>query len=298
MSHCRLRWDSLHTEENLGETINKGVEVNINYRVFNYNQTRTSLNIFASLAHNINKISKISNALKKVNEEQDASKESSSTTTEDDLRTPSIRFEEGQSLTAIWAVRSAGIDPVTGREIYIKKDGTTTFDWSAADQVVCGDTQPKVATVISVPIFRPTVSILVLRLPIVWADRHVINSTLVEKIENADVKNWNVDKRVLTDRWNTPGVPAEYKSITDQSVTKPTSRFVEDINELMLSSVMLSYDFSNMKWVKRSPMEYFKITFNMSDVFWLSSVKKRARSGIFIPVPMQFLSEYKLDSNL
>lgn len=100
------------------------------------------------------------------------------------------------------------------------------------------------------------------------------NSTLVEKIENADVKNWNVDKRVLTDRWNTPGVPAKYKSITDQSVTKPTSRFVEDINELMLSSVMLSYDFSNMKWVKRSPMEYFKITFNMSDVFWLSSVKK------------------------
>lgn len=40
-------------KENLGETINKGVEVNINYRVFNYNQTRTSLNIFASLAHNI-----------------------------------------------------------------------------------------------------------------------------------------------------------------------------------------------------------------------------------------------------
>lgn len=259
-------------KENLGETINKGVEVNINYRVFNYSQTRTSLNIFASLAHNINKISKISNALKKVNEEQDASKESSSTTTEDDLRTPSIRFEEGQSLTAIWAVRSAGIDPVTGREIYIKKDGTTTFDWSAADQVVCGDTQPKVNGNIGA-----NFSTYGFDFSFTFTYRlggQTYNSTLVEKIENADVKNWNVDKRVLTDRWNTPGVPAKYKSITDQSVTKPTSRFVEDINELMLSSVMLSYDFSNMKWVKRSPMEYFKITFNMSDVFWLSSVKK------------------------
>lgn len=100
------------------------------------------------------------------------------------------------------------------------------------------------------------------------------NSTLVDKVENVDVLNWNVDKRVLTDRWNTPGVPAKFKSIADVSTTKPTSRFVEDYNELMLSAVSVGYDFSSLKFVRRSFLEYLKLTFNMNDVFWLSTVKK------------------------
>ena len=36
-------------------------------------------------------------------------------------------YEEGQSLTALKVVPSAGIDPVTGQEIFIKRDGTYTF---------------------------------------------------------------------------------------------------------------------------------------------------------------------------
>ena len=31
------------------------------------------------------------------------------------------------------------------------------------------------------------------------------NSTLVSKVENADIQYSNVDKRVLTDRWQKPG---------------------------------------------------------------------------------------------
>ena len=51
-------------------------------------------------------------------------------------------FEEGKSLTAIYAVPSAGIDPGTGQEIFITKDGKRTFTWNSADQVVVGDTEP------------------------------------------------------------------------------------------------------------------------------------------------------------
>lgn len=86
-------------------------------------------------------------------------------------------------------MRSAGIDPVTGREIYIKKDGTTTFDWSAADQVVCGDTQPKVNGNIGA-----NFSTYGFDFSFTFTYRlggQTYNSTLVEKIENADVKNWN-----------------------------------------------------------------------------------------------------------
>ena len=40
------------------------------------------------------------------------------------------RYYDGADPDDIWAVRSAGIDPATGREIFIKKDGTYTYDFS------------------------------------------------------------------------------------------------------------------------------------------------------------------------
>lgn len=261
-------------KENMGETINKGIEVGLNYRVFSHTPSRSYVNLFVNLAHNKNSISKISDALKEVNNQQDADKNANDSSEEakEKMRTPSTRFEEGQSLTAIWAVRSAGIDPITGKEVFIKKDGTTTYEWSTDDQVVCGDTQPKVNGNIGT-----SASCYGFEINLTFTYKlggQTYNSTLVDKVENVDVLNWNVDKRVLTDRWNTPGVPAKFKSIADVSTTKPTSRFVENYNELMLSAVSVGYDFSSLKFVRRSFLEYLKLTFNMNDVFWLSTVKK------------------------
>jgi len=260
--------------ENLGETENKGFEISINYRVWSNASTRSSVNVFFNTNHNTNKIKKISDALKKLNEQQDEAKESNGGTDDEVTlqQTPSIRYEEGQSMTAIWAVRSMGIDPITGQEVFLKKDGSTTYEWSVDDQVVVGDATPK---------FRGNFGSNLRHkgFDVSFAftyqlGRQTYNSTLVEKVENVDVLNNNVDKRVLTDRWNTPGQSANFKSITDYSITKPTSRFVEDLNELVLSSINLGYDFSQMNWVQKSPLDYFKISFNMNDVARISSVKQ------------------------
>lgn len=35
-----------------------------------------------------------------------------------------------------------GIDPMTGSEIYIKKDGSYTFDYDINDEMVVGNTEP------------------------------------------------------------------------------------------------------------------------------------------------------------
>ncbi len=260
--------------ENLGETQNQGFELSFNYRAWSKPSTRSSLNVFLNVSHNTNKISKISDALKKLNEVQDQQKEEYGETDEEiaSQQSPSIRFEEGQSMTAIWAVRSKGIDPITGQEVFLKKDGTTTFEWSAADQVVVGDETPKFRGNIGGNIRHKGFD-----LNMVFTYRlggQTYNSTLVNKVENVDVLNNNVDKRVLTDRWNTPGVPAKYKSIMDYSTTKPTSRFVEDLNELIFSSVNIAYDFSEMKWVKNSPFDYVRLAFNMNDIGRLSTVKQ------------------------
>lgn len=54
-----------------------------------------------------------------------------------------LRFREGGSQYDIYAVRSAGIDPATGQEIFINKNGEYTFKYDAEDEVVVGNTQPK-----------------------------------------------------------------------------------------------------------------------------------------------------------
>lgn len=54
------------------------------------------------------------------------------------------RYYDGGSPTALWAVRSAGIDPATGKEIFLTKDGKPTFQHSYDNEVVVGNTNPDV----------------------------------------------------------------------------------------------------------------------------------------------------------
>lgn len=263
-------------KDNLGETINKGWQIGMNYRL--YSKGDTYVNITANVLHNSNEVRKISDYLKAYNAAIDAEKDKSSSmvsgASEELLklqRDPSTRYEEGQSLSAIWAVRSLGIDPVTGQEIFLKRDGTTTTTtWSAADQVVCGDTEPKVSGNIGL---NAGWKGLAVSLAFTFKlGGQVYNSTLVNKIENVDVKNKNVDVRALTGRWNTPGVETRYKSIRDYSTTKSTSRFVEDLNELVLSSVNVTYDLNRV--IRKMPFENVRFTFNMSDIGRFSTMRQ------------------------
>ncbi|MCC8172893.1 MAG: hypothetical protein LIO65_00370 [Odoribacter sp.] len=76
---------------------------------------------------------KISDALKHYNDKVDADKDKD--LDEDEVRSnvPSLRYEEGESMNRIWAMPSLGIDPETGREVFVKKDGSLTNIWSSAD---------------------------------------------------------------------------------------------------------------------------------------------------------------------
>lgn len=249
---------------NLGETENKGVELYLNYRAYSANNGRDYVNVFANIAHNTNKLKKISNSLRAWNDLQDQ------TMVANKLTTPSVKYYEGCSMTAIWAVPSLGIDPQNGKEIFVKRDGTVTYDYDTADQVVCGDTQPKyngnfgVNGEIKGWGFNVTASYR-------WGGQ-IYNSTLVEKVENASLQ-YNVDRRVFTDRWQKAGDVALYKAITDQSVTYPTSRFVKDYSLFTLASLTLYYDFRNCAFVRNSFLERLKVSAYTNDLFNISSVK-------------------------
>lgn len=248
--------------DNLGETENKGYELYLNYKVFE--RSRDYINVNASMSHNKNTLKKISNSLRAWNDSQDK------TMIEEKSTTPSVKYFEGCSMNAIWAVPSLGIDPQNGKEIFVRRDGTVTYDYDVTDQVVCGDNQPKFNGNIGVNGeikgfgFSVTANYR-------WGGQ-LYNSTLVSKVENAPIE-YNVDRRVFTDRWQKAGDRALYKSITDQSTTYPTSRFVEDYNTFTLSSLSLYYDFRDWRFVKNSFLDRLKVTAYTSDLFVISSVK-------------------------
>ena len=268
-------------KENLGETENKGFQVMANYRVFNDVHNRNYFNLFFSISKNTDKVKKISNALSAWNKMQDETKDGSSIA--DGLTDPSTRFEEGQSINTIWAVRSLGIDPANGKEIFVKKDGTLTYVWSSADQVAAG-----VSLLKYTGSFGANARYKGFGLNVAFTYRfggQIYNQTLVDKVENANM-NWNVDERVLNDRWNKPGQEALYKNIADVNTTKPTTRFVQDLRELNFSSLSFSYDFSDLKFVKSFKIKQLNLLFNMNDIGRLSSVK--VERGLSYPFARTF----------
>jgi TonB-linked SusC/RagA family outer membrane protein len=271
-------------KENLGEIQNKGVELSLGFTPWRDESHRGWATFTFSAAHNKNKIQKIYDIFKKYNDSQNSNKTSGSTytgDTEGDLATnttkysnPSTLYYEGQSMTAIWGVRSLGVDPMTGSEMYLTKDGQSTYTWNTADQVVIGDTNPKWHGTIGLNAgyqgfsFNVTCSYK-------WGG-DLYNSTLVNKVEN--VSGWyNLDKRIK-DAWRKPGDKAKYQSVvsglaSSERYTKPTSRFVQRNNELYFSSLNVAYDFYKMRWLHSVGLTHLKMAFYMNELLRLSSIK-------------------------
>lgn len=251
-------------KENLGKVQNRGFEGSLNYVAYNKPQAQSYFALFGNFATNKNKLLTISDALKQINKEQDELGQSET------LYLPKIRYEEGKSVNAIWAVPSLGIDPITGREVFLKKDGSQTYVWSADDQIAVGVTDPKLRGNFGFNMeykgwglstsFRYTLG------------EDYYNSTLINRVENVNVA-YNVDTRVLNHTWLNPGDQAVFKRITaSPTKTNPTSRFLQKKSDLTLSSINAYYDF---KWknLTKYHLKNLKVGFYMSEAFVLSTVK-------------------------
>ena len=281
--------------ENLGETKNKGVEFKVNYRVLKNNDKAMYLSVFASGMHNKNRITKISDALSVMNNERDKEKANGgggnpNLEENSGITKPSVRYAEGQSMDAIWAVRSLGIDPATGEEIFIRPDGSITNTWNTNDQVVLGDTEPKIQGTFGL---NATYKNLSLYMTFMYeAGGQIYNSTLRDKVEDVNVYTSNVDKRVFSERWQEPGDKARYRKLTSGvggSImrTRPTSRFVEDNNVLTLNSISLGYDFdAGQKWMKTIGLSMLRFEIGANDVCRWSSVK--VERGLNYPYARSF----------
>lgn len=212
--------------------------------------------------HSKTKIKDISEALQRKNDENNEITDEAS---------PRILYEEGGSPTAIYAVRSAGIDPASGKEIYIKKDGTYTYTYDPKDKVVVGDTNPDLQGSFSTDFMYKNFYFGVNFSYTFGGDLY--NETRAEKIENINPR-YNADVRAFTDRWVKPGdlVPYLNLSATGGQSFVHSSRFVERENEIWLSSVNLAYEFPQ-SMINSWGIQRLRVSLGASDLFRLSTVR-------------------------
>lgn len=259
-------------KENLGEVRNSGVEVNVSYLL--WSKDNNFLNMNFGITTNKNEIIELSDAMKTFNEAQNA------IAGNDENNRPVLKYQDGMSMNAIWAVPSQGIDPATGLEIYVKQDGSTTYEWDADDMVVVGNSNPEYRGVFGLSGefegfgFSVTARYL--------GGGQLYNQTLVDRVENVDM-TYNVDKRVLTGRWQYQGQETLFKGLRYfnyetgryalyNSVTRPTSRFVQDRKELDIAAINVYYDFKK-HLIAPLGLDRLRFSFNMNNVAQFSSIE-------------------------
>ncbi len=277
--------------DNLGEVENRGYELSLRATLVRDQVRKIFWSVNGSAIHNQNKLLKISNALKAYNETQDSEldKDLNSDGEKPDVNRPRVRYVEGASMNSIWVNRSLGIDPVSGNEVFVARNGDLVSDWSSANYVIGGCSDPDLEGT-----FGTNFTWKGLSLNATFRYRiggQMYNQTLVDKVQDVDPR-YNVDKRAFEQRWQKPGDKVRFAAFRNELnginvayATRPTSRFVEDYNYMELATLNLSYEFGTAK-LQRYGIKRLKAMFYMNDVFHVSNVKQER--GIDYPFARNF----------
>ncbi len=256
---------STSVKANLGSQTSNGIEFSLWGKIIRTNDWEWNLSVNG--LHSNTVINKISEALKRMNDKNATGETSTGAISS----SPLSQYREGESPSAIYAVRSAGIDPATGQEIFIKKDGSYTYTYDTKDQVSCGDTNPFMQGS-----FSSLLRYRGLSLSISFSYRFggdMYNSTRASNVEGINPK-YNCDIRAFTERWKQPGDVVPYLNISKDGGSSDTytNRFIEKDNELYLSSVNLQYDVP-AAFLKKIHIQKLYVTVGTEDLFRITAAK-------------------------
>ena len=244
---------------NLGKQISKGFTATVQYYLLRNLKERLTWSVRGTVRMESNELNGIGNTLETLN------KYGQSRSTQ--------RFFDGADPDDIWAVRSAGIDPATGRELFIKKDGTYTYDFSYADEVIVGNARPDAEGTFGTNFGYHGITFGAIFRYRIGADS--FNTSVFNKVENLSMSslNYNQDKRALYDRWQKPGDYAQFKNIAASESTPMSSRFVQTENILSLESLQVGYEFEP-QLARNLGVSGLRLSAYMNDIFRISNIKQ------------------------
>lgn len=243
---------------NMGKQISQGLTLSASYYIIQKLDQRFSWLVRGNLRTQKTKLDKIGNKLDELNKSGQGHN--------------TVRYYNGADPDDIWSVKSAGIDPSTGRELFYDKEGNYTYDFSYDNEVICGNTRPKIEGVIGTSLNYKGFSVSMNFRYQTGAS--VFNEALFNKVENISVSglNKNQDKRALYERWQNPGDKVRFKDIANAASTPMSSRFIQKENVLSMESVYVGYEFYE-GWIKKIGLSNLKIQASMRDVFRASTIK-------------------------
>jgi TonB-linked SusC/RagA family outer membrane protein len=276
-------------KSNLGEMENRGWDIAVSFTLIGNVEKDFNISFFANASHNENKILKIENHFKNYNDRvkknlqkgegdieisNDENKKSGKALVNFDSAGNPIFYEEGKSLDEVYAVPSLGIDPATGNEIFIRKDGSLTFKWDPNDMQSFGKSTADINGYFGINLTygKLTASF---SFNFQAGNTKTYNGTLVDKIENADLQH-NADERVLEKRWEKPGDIVFYKKIAGQRnyYTRASSRFIEDAGILTFNSASIAYNPLTEVAIKKLGLRDLRFSINLNDLLRFSTVKQ------------------------
>ncbi len=247
--------------ENFGSVRNTGLDGQVSINALRIPEEQISWYIRLGAYHNTNVLEKLSEAIRKANEEYERQNFSGGTY---------YQYREGESLDELYVLKSPGVDPLTGEVLY--EDPITHKVSLGANSVIrkiaVGNAQPKVNARVGSSL-RYKKLLLDFTFNIRYGAKKLNNSLLL--VENSFVVT-NMDRRVLGTRWVKEGDITAFKSIAADYATYPNDRFVFTEKTISLSNVSLNYQFPQ-KLIK--PLKIQQMTFGASiaDVFYLSNIK-------------------------
>jgi TonB-linked outer membrane protein, SusC/RagA family len=246
---------------NVGKVRNEGLEYGMTLNAIRQPGDKLNLGFTVRLAQNRNTLVKLS----------DAFKELLKSTFSLNSGSEMMRYREGESMDAIYGLRSIGVDPQTGDRIYVTRDGEITMRGDNPDDLVyLGNMQPKVNGTISMYARYKG-----FRLNVGFQVRYggmSENATELRKIENASLLS-NMDRRILKDLWTKPGDKARYKSRLSSQQTYANDMFIHKDNIFSCGNINLEYSFPR-RLVSRLGVEYLSLGVNLSDIFYFSSIRR------------------------
>jgi TonB-linked SusC/RagA family outer membrane protein len=212
--------------DNVGEIVNRGVEfevasINIDRENFTW---RTNFNA----SYNYNEIVSIGNY----------SEDAVSGGTND------TRVVVGEPVGTNFLVRFAGVDPETGRNIYLDADGNPTSTWDPADRVAVGRVLPIAVGGMTNTFTFGQWEVGVVMVFSLGSDIYDSSS----KRQNGVVTDWNLRTEVF-DRWRQPGDDAEFARLSrlvenyglDDAFNNNTTQFLDDGDYLRVRRLSVTY---------------------------------------------------------
>ena len=261
---------------NVGAVENEGYDISLSVMPIQDYERQIQWSVSMNGSHNRNVIKKISNEMKAMNQKNLEKKNGS----------PEAIYEEGKSTTQLFVVPSLGIDPATGQEVFLNRNGEKTYIWDPLDKVAIGDTEPKLRGAVSSAFTYKNWSVSLAcsyEFGGWW-----YNQTLVDKIENSSAA-YNLDRRALSHRWSENNRDARYKAIkmTNQD-TGMSSRFAQKRNEFSFTSLAVGYRFDpkNFKFLQACRIASVSLNATMEELGRISSI--RTERGLDYPFARTF----------